>query len=391
MVNTQLADDFRLETRDWLATHCLEGARGPGQIPWGSSKITLERDSALWLECMAERGWTVPTWPKEYGGAGLDKDLYPILIEELKRIGARTPLTGRGVNYIGPTILELGSEAQKKRWLPGIARGEGGWAMGYSEPGAGSDLASLACRGELIGDQYQINGRKVWTSDAMHCDYIFVLIRTDTNAPRHEGISLILVDMDQPGVDVSPIRLISGESPFCETVFNDIIGGVNNGWSVGKRLLQYERSTHAGINTSGSQGGRSVASPLPGLVKRYHADASGRIGEPALRRRVIDHQLAFKAQQLTQQRVIQETKASAPGFASSAVKLSNALITQNGDEILVAAMGVQGAGWSGEAFTEDEIAATRDWLKQKSLTIAGGTKEVQMNIIAKRVLGLPDA
>jgi alkylation response protein AidB-like acyl-CoA dehydrogenase len=398
MVNTQLADDFRLATRDWLATHCVEGARGPGQIPWGSSKIPLERDSALWLECMAERGWTVPTWPKEYGGAGLDKDLYPILIEELKRIGARTPLTGRGVNYIGPTILELGSEEQKKRWLPGIARGEGGWAMGYSEPGAGSDLASLACRGELIGDQYQINGRKVWTSDAMHCDYIFVLIRTDTNAPRHEGISLILVDMDQPGVDVSPIRLISGESPFCETVFNDaltpandIIGGVNNGWSVGKRLLQYERSTHAGINTSGSQGGRSVASPLPGLVKRYHADASGRIGEPALRRRVIDHQLAFKAQQLTQQRVIQETKASAPGFASSAVKLSNALITQNGDEILVAAMGVQGAGWSGEAFTEDEIAATRDWLKQKSLTIAGGTKEVQMNIIAKRVLGLPDA
>ena len=398
MVNTQLADDFRLETRDWLATHCLEGARGPGQIPWGSSKITLERDSALWLECMAERGWTVPTWPKEYGGAGLDKDLYPILIEELKRIGARTPLTGRGVNYIGPTILELGSEEQRRRWLPGIARGEGGWAMGYSEPGAGSDLASLACRGELIGDQYQINGRKVWTSDAMHCDYIFVLIRTDTNAPRHEGISLILVDMDQPGVDVSPIRLISGESPFCETVFhdalapaNDVVGGVNKGWSVGKRLLQYERSTHAGINTSGSQGGRTVTSPLPGLVQRYHADASGRIGEPALRRRVIDHQLAFKAQQLTQQRVIQETKASAPGFASSAVKLSNALITQEGDEILVAAMGVQGAGWSGEAFTEDEIAATRAWLKQKSLTIAGGTKEVQMNIIAKRVLGLPDA
>jgi alkylation response protein AidB-like acyl-CoA dehydrogenase len=358
----------------------------------------LDRDSALWLERMAERGWTVPTWPKAYGGAGLDKDLYPILIEELKRIGARTPLTGRGVNYIGPTILELGSEDQRQRWLQGIARGEGGWAMGYSEPGAGSDLASLACRGELIGDQYQLNGRKVWTSDAMQCDYIFVLIRTDTRAPRHEGISLILVDMDQPGVEVSPIRLISGESPFCETVFNDalapsndIIGGVNKGWTVGKRLLQYERSTHAGINTSGSQGGRSVASPLPDLVKRYHSDETGRISEPALRSRVLDHQLAFRAQQLTQQRVIQETAASAPGFASSAVKLSNALITQEGDEILVAAMGTQGAGWVGDAFTDDEIDATRNWLKQKSLTIAGGTKEVQMNIIAKRVLGLPDA
>lgn len=390
--------EFRQETRAWLADNCPEGARGPGQTPWGSSKLPLDRDSALWLERMAERGWTVPTWPKAYGGAGMDKDLYPILIEELKRIGARTPLTGRGVNYIGPTILELGSEDQRQRWLPGIARGEGGWAMGYSEPGAGSDLASLACRGELIGDQYQLNGRKVWTSDAMHCDYIFVLIRTDMQAPRHEGISLILVDMDQSGVEVSPIRLISGESPFCETVFNDalapasdIIGGVNKGWTVGKRLLQYERSTHAGINTSGSQGGRSVASPLPDLVKRYHSDETGRISEPALRSRVLDHQLAFKAQQLTQQRVIQETAASAPGFASSAVKLSNALITQEGDEILVSAMGTQGAGWIGDTFTDDEIDATRNWLKQKSLTIAGGTKEVQMNIIAKRVLGLPDA
>ena len=390
--------EFRQETRAWLADNCPEGARGPGQTPWGSSKLPLDRDSALWLERMAERGWTVPTWPKAYGGAGLDKDLYPILIEELKRIGARTPLTGRGVNYIGPTILELGSEDQRQRWLPGIARGEGGWAMGYSEPGAGSDLASLACRGELIGDQYQLNGRKVWTSDAVHCDYIFVLIRTDIQAPRHEGISLILVDMDQSGVEVSPIRLISGESPFCETVFNDalapasdIIGGVNKGWTVGKRLLQYERSTHAGINTSGSQGGRSVASPLPDLVKRYHSDETGRISEPALRSRVLDHQLAFKAQQLTQQRVIQETAASAPGFASSAVKLSNALITQEGDEILVSAMGTQGAGWIGDTFTDDEIDATRNWLKQKSLTIAGGTKEVQMNIIAKRVLGLPDA
>lgn len=398
MTQAQLADEFRQETRAWLAENCPEGARGPGQIPWGSSKIALQRDSALWLERMAERGWTVPTWPKAYGGAALDKDLYPILIDELKRIGARTPLTGRGVNYIGPTILELGSEAQRQSWLPGIARGEGGWAMGYSEPGAGSDLASLACRGELIGDQYRLNGRKVWTSDAMHCDYIFVLIRTDANAPRHEGISLILVDMNQDGVDVSPIRLISGESPFCETVFNDalaasddIVGGVNKGWTVGKRLLQYERSTHAGINTSGSQGGRSAASPLPALVQRYHSDASGKISEPALRRRILDHQLAFKAQQLTQQRVIQETAASAPGFASSAVKLSNALITQEGDEILVAAMGTQGTGWSGEAFQDTELAATRDWLKQKSLTIAGGTKEVQMNIIAKRVLGLPDA
>ena len=179
--------------------------------------------------------------------------------------GARTPLSGRGVIYIGPTILELGTDEQKEKWLPGISRGEGGWAMGYSEPGAGSDLASLSTRAEKAGDEYLINGRKTWTSDAMDCDYIFVLARTSDDKPKHQGISLVLVDMDQPGVEVHPIRLLSGASPFNETVFNnaladsaDVIGGVDNGWSAGKRLLQFERSTHAGINTSGSQGGRNT-------------------------------------------------------------------------------------------------------------------------------------
>ena len=313
-----------------------------------------------------------------------------MLIEELKRINARTPLTGRGVNYIGPTILELGTDEQKARWLPGIARGEGGWAMGYSEPGAGSDLASLTCRAELDGDHYLINGRKVWTSDAMDCDYIFILARTDPEAPQHLGISLILVDMHQAGVQVSPIRLLSGASPFNETVFenaiasaNDVIGGVNNGWTVGKRLLQFERSTHAGINTSGSQGGRASASTLPEQLQSYLP------GQPALRRSLVKHQMAFAAQRLTQQRVIEETAANAPGFASSAVKLSNALITQAGDELIIDALGTQGVGWEG-SFLASELAATRTWLKQKSLTIAGGTMEVQKNIIAKRVLGLPD-
>ena len=229
--------DFREQTRAWLSENCPDGARGSGQIPWGSSKVELDRDTRLWLEHMAERGWTVPTWPKEYGGAELELDAYTILIDELKRIDARTPLTGRGVNYIGPTILELGSDDQRARWLPGIARGEGGWAMGYSEPGAGSDLASLSLRGTLEGDHYVLNGRKTWTSDAMQADYIFVLVRTDVDKPKHEGISLMLVDMDQAGVQVRPIRLISGSSPFNETLFEDatassvdVIGGVNNGW-----------------------------------------------------------------------------------------------------------------------------------------------------------------
>lgn len=388
---------FRNDTRLWLETHCPEGARGDGYVPLGSSKVELEADTLTWLNNMAERGWTVPTWPKEYGGAELELDAYNVLIEELKRIDARPPLTGRGVNYIGPTILELGSDDQKARWLPGISRGEGAWAMGYSEPGAGSDLASLSLKAELVGDNYVLNGRKTWTSDAMLCDYIFVLARTSPDKPKHQGISLILVDMSQPEVAVRPIQLISGASPFNETLFEealapavDVIGGVDNGWTVGKRLLQFERSTHAGINVSGSQGGMTAESTMPDRLRHYVGSTAGKLADSELRTKLTRFEMNGHAQRLTQKRAIQELEARAPGFTSSAVKLTNALQKQEGDELLIAAMGTQGVGWGGEQFAADETRTTKDWLYQKSLTIAGGTKEVQLNIIAKRVLGLPD-
>ena len=389
--------EFRRATQAWLEQNCPTGARGPGQVAWGSRRIELQPDTRLWLARMADKGWTVPTWPRQYGGAELNRDEYRILIEELKRIDARTPLTGRGVNYIGPTLLEFGSESQKARWLPGIARGEGGWAMGYSEPGAGSDLASLTTRAELDRDRFIINGRKTWTSDAMDCDYIFVLVRTDPDRPKHEGISLILVDMHQPGVRVNPIRLISGASPFNETLFenavaraDDVVGGVNNGWTVGKRLLQFERSTHAGINVSGSQGGRTQRSRMPEEVGKYVPRQGGKLADPGIRDRLIRYEQTDLAQRLTQQRVIEEMRARAPGFASSAVKLTGALHAQQGHDLLLAAMGMQGIGWEGESFAAAEIEATRVWLRHKALTIAGGTKEIQLNIIAKRVLELPD-
>jgi alkylation response protein AidB-like acyl-CoA dehydrogenase len=362
----------------------------------GSRSLELGADIDLWLERMAEKGWTVPTWPREYGGAELDRDQYRILIEELKRINARTPLTGRGVNYIGPTLLEYGTDDQKARWLPRISRGDGAWAMGYSEPGAGSDLASLSCKAVLEGDQYLINGRKTWTSDAVDCDFIFVLVRTSPDKPKHEGISLVLVDMSQEGVQVHPIRLLSGASPFCETVFDnataradDVIGGVDNGWTVGKRLLQFERSTHAGINISGSQGGRAEESKVPGVVQSYVGLENGRLANTAIRDRLVQYAMNEQAQQITQQRAIEELRSRAPGFTSSAVKLSGALLKQFGDELMVEAMGIRSLGGD-EHFEGSELAIQRQWLYGKSLTIAGGTKEVQKNIIAKRVLGLPD-
>jgi alkylation response protein AidB-like acyl-CoA dehydrogenase len=395
--STVAIEAFRTETRAWIEANCPQGARGPGQIPFGSSQVELTQDVAAWLQAMVSRGWTAPTWPKEYGGAGLERAEYDVLIDELKRAGARTPLTGRGVNYIGPTILEFGTDAQKAKWLPICARGEGAWAMGYSEPGAGSDLASLNTRAVKEGDHYRINGSKMWTSDATLCDYIFVLVRTSPEKPKHEGISLMLVDMRQPGVTVSPIQLISGASPFCETHFSDavvpledVIGGIDRGWTVGKRLLQFERSTHAGINISGSQGGRSEKSQMPALVARYVSSQSGQLTDPALRRWLTEFEMNSHAQRITQRRAIEELSSRAPGFTSSAVKLTNALNIQDGDELLVAAMGSQGLRWDPETADADELAALQKWLYQKSLTIAGGTKEVQLNIIAKRVLGLPD-
>jgi len=346
---------------------------------------------------MAEKGWTVPTWPKEYGGAAIGREEYKVLIEELTRIGARTPLTGRGVNYIGPTILEFGTDEQKAKWLPICARGEGAWAMGYSEPGAGSDLANLSTKAVLDGDNYMINGSKTWTSDAKDCDYIFALVRTSPDKPKHDGISLVLIDMSQPGVRVSPIQLISGASPFCETYFEDaivpkedLIGGVDHGWTVGKRLLQFERSTHAGINISGSQGGRVETSKMPDLVKDYVGVSAGKLSDAQLREWLTIFEMNSHSQRLTQRRAIEESQSHAPGFTSSAVKLTNALNIQDGDELLVAAMGSQGLLWDEATADPKQLAFLKKWLYQKSLTIAGGTKEVQLNIIAKRVLGLPD-
>ena len=390
--------EFRDETRAWLKENCPPGARGPGIIPWGSRKVELPADSRIWLENMAAKGWTVPTWPKAYGGAELDSAQYLILLEELQRINARSPLVGRGVNYIGPTILEFGTDEQKARWLPGMARGDGGWCMGYSEPGAGSDLASLSTKAEREGDHYIINGRKIWTSEATHGDYIFALVRTDNTAPRHNGISLILIDMDQPGVQVRPIRLISGNSPFCETLFEDarasvmdIIGPVNQGWTVGKRLLQYERSTHAGINISGAQG-RVAETPLPEIFRDLLPtdDTTGRILDDAKRSALLKWQMRQRTFELTQRRAIEEAQARAPGFTSSVVKLIGTLSKQERDELHLSALGSNGLGWEGDEFPKEALKHTRTWLQQKSLTIAGGTAEIQLNIIAKRVLGLPD-
>ena len=261
--------EFREEVAQWLSSNCPDGAKGPGQISMGSSKITLESDVKLWLERCSERGFTAPTWPKEYGGGGLSPQEAKIVFEEMAEIRARTPLVGMGMSMIGPTLLEFGTDEQKAKHLPKIVRGEVQWCQGYSEPNAGSDLAALQTRAVDKGDHWEINGQKIWTSGAATADWMFALVRTDVDAPKHDGISFVLLTMDQPGVTVKPIRLISGSSPFCETFLenataekDDLVGSLNKGWTVGKRLLQFERSGIGGLS-----GGARRAQPGSGLAK----------------------------------------------------------------------------------------------------------------------------
>jgi alkylation response protein AidB-like acyl-CoA dehydrogenase len=399
------SNEFRAEVAAWLQENCPPGARGPGQIPSGSSKVELEPEVRLWLDRMAERGWTTPTWPTEYGGGGLSATQARIIYQEMAEIGARSPLAGMGINMIGPTLLEFGSEAQKQRHVPRITRGEVHWCQGYSEPNAGSDLAALMTRAEDQGDHFVINGQKIWTSGATQADWMFALVRTDFDVPKHQGISFVLLSMDQPGITVKPIRLISGTSPFCETFFDDavahkedLVGELNKGWTVGKRLLQFERSGIGGL----AGGGRSTpaGSGLVKMAKQYVGEDRGRIADADVRHTVTTFNMNRNAFRLTAQRANEENKSGIPGAATSIFKLYGAALQQDGAELRRELMGTRGLGAassdplpgnaSPEAFDENELETTREWLATRATTIYGGTNEVQANIIAKRVLGLPE-
>lgn len=390
-------DDFRAETRSWLEENCPAGARGPGPISTGATTIAIDHeDTELWLDRMIEKGWTAPVWPKEYGGGGLDTNQYMTLIQEMRRIDARTPLGGMGVSLIGPTLLEYGTDEQKVRHIPRIVRGEVAWCQGYSEPGSGSDLASLRTRAEDKGDHFVVNGQKIWTSGAQYADWIFALVRTDPDVPKHEGISFVLMDMHQDGITVRPIRLISGESPFCETFFDnaiarkdDLVGELNKGWTVGKRLLQHERGSMASLVGGGAV--KDTGPVLEDEAKVFSGEANGRIADTAIRDRILSHNMNSHVFHLTQRRTVEEASdGSTPGPATSIFKMYGTELQQERSSLFVEIRGTQGLGWTGDEFTGRSLMDTRGWLSNRAASIYSGSNEIQRNIIAKRVLGLPD-
>ena len=386
---------FREETRAWLEENCPASMRIPmpgDEYPGGGRRARYKNpDTKLWMDRMAEKGFTVPTWPGEYGGAGLSSDEARVLRQEMGKIQARTPLVGMGLSMIGPALLEYGNEEQKNEHLPKIARGDIWWCQGYSEPNSGSDLASLQTKAIIDGDDYIINGQKVWTSGADSADWIFCLVRTDFEAPKHNGITFILFDMATPGVSVKPIKLISGLSPFCETFFQDVrvprknvVAKVNEGWTVAKRLLQYERTMIGG-------GGGPRTRSLAEIAEKYMGKTDGKLTDKNLRDEIVSHSMNDRAFGLTVRRTQEQSKSTtAPSFVSSMFKLYGTEQNKLRYELMLKAMGAQMLGWEGEGFGSDELAQTRAWLRTKANSIEGGTTEIQYNIIAKRVLGLPD-
>ena len=393
-------EKFRQETRAWLEENCPPSMRTPmpeEETVWGGRNAKYPNpDAKLWLDRMAERGWTAPTWPAEYGGGGLSKEENLVLQQELRRIKARPALSSFGLWMLGPALLEFANEEQKKEHLPKIVRGEIRWCQGYSEPGAGSDLAGLQTKCEDKGDHYLVNGQKIWTSYADKADWIFCLVRTDTTK-KHDGISFLLFDMMSPGVEARPITMISGASPFCETFFTDVkvpkknlVGELNKGWTIAKRLLQHEREMISGMGLGGVGAGGGIGS-LEQVAKEYFGEENGKIASPSLRDHITRQKMDSKAFALTMQRSAEEAKAGqGPGAASSIFKYYGTELNKRRYELLLELMGTRALGWEGDGFSDGEINVTRSWLRSKGNSIEGGTSEVQLNVVSKRVLGLPD-
>ena len=386
-------EEFRQQTRAWLEESCPASMRNPINSDkdqcWGGRNWVFESDEQrLWLECMAERGWTAPRWPKEYGGGGLSREEAKILKQEMARITARRPLESFGIDMLGPALLKFASEEQKQRYIPEIIRGEIRWCQGYSEPNAGSDLASLQMRAEDKGDHYLVNGSKVWTSYADKSDWIFCLVRTDFDAPKHKGISFLLFDMASPGVSTNPIKLISGKSPFFETVCENVkvpkenlVGELNKGWDIAKYLLTHEREMIGGFGLS-----RAGTKTLGQMAVSAIGVADGRLAERGIRTDIADFEIDEMAFALTIERVVDEAKAGqGTGAASSLLKLYGTELNKDRNELLMSIGGSEALAWESEG---GETQA-QHWLRSKGNSIEGGTSEIQLNIIAKRILGMP--
>jgi alkylation response protein AidB-like acyl-CoA dehydrogenase len=381
-------ESFRAETRIWLEANCPPEKRGPmgenDHYFGGRNGSFSSEPQRIWFERMVERGWTAPDWPKQYGGGGLSPAEANILAEELARIEAHRPLTSLGVFMLGPALLKFGTEEQKMRHLPPIVRGEIWWCQGYSEPNAGSDLASLQTRAVLEGDEFVVTGQKIWTSYGHRADWVFCLVRTDPEKPKHDGISFLLIDMRTPGVSPSPLRLISGVEHFSQVFYDgvrvpkeNLVGQLNRGWDVAKYLLLFERQMIGGFKFGEG----------PTLIDRaiQHLGAMGLAAEPMLRARLVAIDMEMAAFQALVERYRDEGEAGVPiGAASSMLKYFASDLFVKQQDAVMSILGMAGMDRESESA---EVAT--EWLNWIANKMGGGSSEVQLNVVAKRVLELP--
>jgi acyl-CoA dehydrogenase len=380
-------ETFRSETRSWLEANCppemREPVRSEDDACWGGRNFAFKNPAQKqWLDIMAAKGWTVPDWPKAYGGAGLSPAEAKILRQEMASLGCRNPLSSFGIWMLGPALLKFGTEAQKVHYLGQIARGEIRWCQGYSEPGSGSDLVSLQTFGEDCGDHWNVNGQKIWTSYADKADWIFCLVRTD-KSDKYKGISFLLFDMTTPGVTTKPILLISGSSPFCETFFDNvkvpkaqIVGELNRGWDVAKYLLGHEREM-----ISGGGLGEGMAS-IGAAFKDVAAE------EPVLRADMAMFDVDTIAFRAHSERFMDEMKAGKGHPAEpNSMKYIGTELNKRRHELTMAAGGSDALEW--ESARSKGGARARTWLRTKANSIEGGTSEVMLNVVAKRILEMP--
>ena len=382
-------DAFRAETRAWLEANCPPEMREPirdeDDVCWGGRNFVFKNAAQkAWLEACVAKGYTVPDWPKPYGGAGLAPAEAKVWREEMNRIGARPPLSSFGIWMLGPALLQFGTEEQKVHYLGEIARGEIRWCQGYSEPGSGSDLVSLQTFGEDKGDHWIVNGQKIWTSYANKADWIFCLVRTD-KANKYQGISFLLFDMASAGVSTKPILLISGSSPFCETFFDNvrvpkhqIVGELNRGWDVAKYLLGHERAMISGA------GGGDRLNTIGAVLNRAGLE------DPLLRAELALFDVDALAYSAMGEKFLDEAKVGkAHPAGSNMMKYAGTELNKRRYELLMAGGGSAALEWDSEA--SDGGSRARGWLRTKANSIEGGTSEVMLNVVAKRILDLPGA
>jgi len=392
--NEVAVSDFRMETRSWLKANCpksmCKSIKDPFDLYWGgrNAKFNSE-DQKIWYERMLERRWIVPYWETKYGGGGLTPEENNILTQEMTRLGCRKPLYSFGIAMLGPALLKFATEEQKLHYLPEIVEGKIWWCQGYSEPNAGSDLASLQTKAIDKGDYYEVTGSKVWTSYADKSDWIFCLVRTDFEATKHNGISFMLIDMASEGVSTRPIKLISGKSPFCETFFDtvkvpkaNLIGNLNEGWTIAKYLLTHERQMIGGI------GETDTRKNVHEVALENLAIQNGKIADSILRTEITHFETDEEIFDLTIQRITDEAKTgNNSGALSSFFKLYGTELNVTRQELLIAVNGSDGLIWEENEKSDGDLA--RKFCRSKGNTIEGGTSEIQLNIISKLILGLP--